>query len=983
MATSVIKTSFASGEIAPGLFGHTDMAKVAGGMSVARNCFVNYRQGVSSRAGLAFVGQCKADGDGLPPRNIKFQYNVGVAYCLEFGDFYMRVIFRGGYVTEDAIAILNITQANPALVQTAVAHGLSIGDWVFFADINGMIELNGRTCIVATVPTPTTLTLHDTFDDPVNSFAFNPYTSGGTIARIFTKVTPWAIADVKWLKVTQSADVMTLDCVNQDTGTEYPAYDLARLAADDWSLTATSFASSIGPPSGTPSVAPSNTPTAPFNPTEYKYQVTAVDASTGDESIASSTGTGTNSANIALEAGSITVTWNPVAGAAYYNIYKAPAAYNASVPIGSTFGFAGFAFGTQWIDQNVVQYFTRTPPQHRNPFARGRLIDARASATGAGYAQATTSVTITTSTGSGGRITPVVVGGGVVAYIVEGEGQNYAPGDTLNVVGAGAGATGTLTIGAQSGTYPSVPAYFQQARMYANTLNAPDTYFKSQAGAYQNFDVSNPPIDTDAVTGTPWAQQVNGVQWMVPMPGGIIALTGNGAWQVSGSGGGALTPSDQQAESQAFNGISPTVQPIRVDYSILYVQQKGSIVRTMQFDFYNRIYKGGDLTLLSNHLFLNEQIIQWDWAQEPWRLMWGVRDDGRMLSLTYLPEQEVNGWTRHDTNGIFTSIAVVSEPPVDAPYLIVRRFIRGKGQWAYYNERMNNRKWQNAEEVFAVDSGLALPLTTPAAMLSATAPTGSNVLFRATAAVFDGVDVGAVGDVIRMGGGKATITAFVSPTQVRGNITMPITDVVPNDPLFTPMPAAAGAWSVATPVTEIAGLDHLEGMLVTGLADANVIPLQIVAQGRITLAEPASAVVVGLPFQAQGQTMYLDFPGGETVQGKRKDIDSISIRQVDSRGVKFGTDQPIASMQPNQAEIPWGQGTQFIGKMIEAKIPPTQLGTPFDPGPQSYLPLYSGDLNELIDGDWTNYGMVAFQQDYPLPMNIIALIPEATVGDSG
>ncbi len=978
MSTSVIKTSFASGEIAPGLWGHVDLAKVAAGLSTCRNGFVNYRQGYSSRAGLKFVGQCKASGDGLPPRIIKFTFNVLTAYALELGDRTMRVIFHGGYVTEAAKTIIGISQANPGVVQTSAAHGFSIGDWVFLDGIAGPDELNGRTVIVGAVPDATHFTIDDTFSDPINTFAFPPYASGGTASRIFTLVTPWAIEDLPWLKFTQSADVMTLDCVNQDTGTEYPSYDIARVAADNWTVTATNFGSSIAAPAGI-SVTASNAPPAGQQATQYQFVATAVDATTGDESVASPVGTVDNSANIALTAGSLTVTVTPVPNAAYYNFYAAPAAYNSVVPIGSSFGFVGFAFGAQFLDQNVVQDFTRTPPRHTNPFARGAIEGARATATGGGYVQATTSVTINTSTGSGAVVRPVVVGGAVVAYIVESGGEHYANTDTMTVNGAGAGAAGALLIGPQSGTYPSVPAYFQQSRMYAGTLNQPDTYFKSQPGGYQNFDVSNPPIDSDAVTGTPWAQQVNGIQWMVPMPGGLIVLTGNGAWQVSGTGGGALTPADQAAESQAFNGISPTVPPVRIDFSILYVQQKGAIIRDMQFNFYTRIYTGADVTILSSHLFAGREIVQWDWAQEPWRVAWIVRDDGRVVSLTYVKDQEIYGFGRHDTNGQFVSVAVVSEPPVDAPYFIVRRFIPGKGQWAYYTERMDNRQWPNAETVWAVDCGLALDMPTPVATLSATAATGANVLFRATANVFA---AGNVGDVIRMGGGKATVTSYISPTQVRGNITMPITDVIPNDPLRLPMPAAAGDWSISTPVTTVSGLDHLEGMTVYGLADGNLIPPTVVVAGTIALAQPASAVVVGLPFQAQGQTMILNTEGGETTQGKRKHAEATTVRLVDSRGVKLGTNQPNASMQENQAEIPWGQGTQFIGKMIEAKFPQSVLGPPWDPGPGSYSPLFSGDLNELVDGDWDLTGMIAFQQDYPLPMNVIALIPEVTVGDS-
>jgi hypothetical protein len=245
-------------------------------------------------------------------------------------------------------------------------------------------------------------------------------------------------------------------------------------------------------------------------------------------------------------------------------------------------------------------------------------------------------------------------------------------------------ASATASIGPTTGTYPSVVAYWQQRRFYANTDNNPDTYYASQPGAFTNFDSSVPTNAADAVTGTPWGQQVNGITWMVPMPGGLVILTGLGAWQLSGGTQNApFGPDTQVATAQAYNGVNPIVKPITINYDILYVQQKGSIVRNFAYDFFTNIYTGADLTVLSNHLFTGYDINRWDWAEEPNKLIWAVRSDGKLLSMTYMrgpyafqaQEGDVFSWARHDTSGLFQSVAVVTEPPVDAPYFIVKRSI--------------------------------------------------------------------------------------------------------------------------------------------------------------------------------------------------------------------------------------------------------------------------------------------------------------------
>jgi hypothetical protein len=66
---------------------------------------------------------------------------------LEFGDYYIRFINRGAFVTEDPIAITGATQANPC--QITAANTYTNGDWVAISGVGGMTRLNGNTYVVA------------------------------------------------------------------------------------------------------------------------------------------------------------------------------------------------------------------------------------------------------------------------------------------------------------------------------------------------------------------------------------------------------------------------------------------------------------------------------------------------------------------------------------------------------------------------------------------------------------------------------------------------------------------------------------------------------------------------------------------------------------------------------------------------------------------------------------------------------------------
>lgn len=1062
MGFSSIQTGFAAGEMSPRLFGRTDLQKYHIGCSTLRNFYVDYRGGASSRAGLAYIGMCKQGAPNSggtstnnPPRDIPFQFSISQGYVLEFGDQYMRIKSDGAYVTETGKNITAATKANP-LVITSAAHGFVNGDWIYISGMGGMTELNGLTWVVTGAAT-NTVQVTNLFNVNVNSTNFSTYTSGGTAARIYTIVSPYNAVDLPFLKYTQSADTMTLGCVNQETLTEYPSYELVRNAATNWVFTADSFASSISAPTGITVVATSSAALDTY----YSYVVTAIDDSTGEESIASLVGTVQNN-DIAIAAGSNTITWNPVSGANNYNIYASTPSYGVAVPVGSAFGFVGSAFGTQFTDTNIIADFTITPPLHRDPFSRGEIISVTPVSSGISYSQNTVSYNIITSTGTGAVIVPVVVNRRVVAYIVQNGGKNYQNADTIAILGAGTSnvASASLNIGPQSGTYPAVPAYFQQRRVYGYTLNQPDTYFMSQPGAFNNMDSSTPTVDSDAITGSPWAQQINGIQFLVPMPGGLIILTGRGAWQLNGSNSTPLTPSDQTATPQAYNGCHFNIPPIVVNYDILYVQSKGSIVRDLAYNFFTNIYTGTDMTVLSEHLFNFHQIQEWAYAEEPFKIVWAVRDDGICLSFTYLKEQDVYAWARHDTNGIFIGSCSITEPPVDAVYFITRRYIQGPEEWVYYSERMDNRNWQTVENCFCVDAGLSLSMTFPNAELTPaasdgtknisalniisggsgyTAPTisaldltGQGTGFIATLTLTSGVITGYsisnqgddyqagtqlvitdstgsggiispiitnnitftvsssvftaanIGDVIRIGnnnanpssgfaiapngGGKAVIVSQTGTACV-ANVIEAITNIVPNDPNNTPVPVSSGYWSVSTPITSVSGLNHLEGMEVAILADGSVVANQTVEDGMITLPASYSAITVGLPFTAQLQTLYLDPPSPSTVQGKRKNIQAVTVRVENTRGISVGTNQKDASTQPNGQAPPWVN-------MYEMK----QRNATQTPG--TAIPLYTGDLRELVSGDWQKPGQVAIQQTYPLGASILAVVPEWQIGDT-
>ena len=254
-----------------------------------------------------------------------------------------------------------------------------------------------------------------------------------------------------------------------------------------------------------------------------------------------------------------------------------------------------------------------------------------------------------------------------------------------------------------AGNKPSAVNYYQQRQVFANTTNEPQAVYTTQTGNFNSLRTSDPARADDAVTFTIAAQQVNEIRHIISLDA-LILLTSGGEWKTTEGQDQVLTPSTIGVRIQSYNGSS-WVKPVIINSTALYLQEKGSRVRDLGYEFSSDKYTGNDLSIMSDHLFNGYQITEMAYAAEPYGILWCVRDDGTLLGLTYQREHQVVGWHRHITDGEFESVGVISEDGRDALYAIVKRTINQ--QTVRYVERLEPREETLAEDCFYVDSGLS------------------------------------------------------------------------------------------------------------------------------------------------------------------------------------------------------------------------------------------------------------------------------------
>ncbi|BAR13841.1 putative tail tubular protein B [uncultured Mediterranean phage uvMED] len=243
------------------------------------------------------------------------------------------------------------------------------------------------------------------------------------------------------------------------------------------------------------------------------------------------------------------------------------------------------------------------------------------------------------------------------------------------------------SLGAFSNTtgHASCVTFFEQRLVFAATLSQPQTIFFSKSGDYENMDENRGGTiaDDDAIIYTIASNQVNAIRFMTSTRTLIIGTAG-GEFTVSGGGTDvAVTPTNILIKKQSNNGAA-NVDALAVGNATIFLQRARRKMRELAYNFDVDGYVAPDLTILAEHIS-EGGFKQLSYQQEPNQVIWGVRNDGQLIGLTYQREQQVVAWHRHIFGGAFGSGNAVCEsiatiPTDDSEYqswVIIKRTING------------------------------------------------------------------------------------------------------------------------------------------------------------------------------------------------------------------------------------------------------------------------------------------------------------------
>jgi hypothetical protein len=894
--TRIYNRSFAGGELSPEMFGRIDDIKFQTGAAKLRN-FIPTPQGpAENRPGTFYVATVKDSTKST--RLLPFTYSTTQTMVLEFGQGYIRFHTQGS----------TLQAGSPAAYNGATAY--VVGDLVSSGGVNYY-------CIAAT-----------TGNAPPNATYWYPLPSSA-----YEIPSPYQESDLFSIHYVQSGDVLTLVHPN------HAPRELRRLGATTWTLTAITFVAPVAVP-GTPTVTASRGDA--LNITGITQANPGVVTTVGNHGFAIGDSVYINGGTMTQLSGFYLVNNPPTT-----NTFSVKA-YDTGIPVNTTsytaWSSGGFVqFGDKSLDFDnyyVVTAIAQNGADESAASPTGNVIN-NLNAIGAKN-------TISWSAVAGAlRYNVYKRQSGLFGYI----GQTAATSFDDDNIAPDMGITPPIveTPFSSANNYPRSVSYYEQRRVFAGTNNAPQTIWMTRSGTESDLSYSLPVKDSDRISIRVSARELNTINHIVPLTQ-LLLMTSSAEWRVSPINSDALTPTTISVRPQSYIGAND-VQPEIVNNTVVYCAARGGHVRELGYSWQSSGFVTGDLSIRAAHLFDDLTLVDMCYSKSPQPILWFVSSNGNLLSLTYMPEQQIGAWAQHDTLGLYESCTAVAEGNEDRLYVIVKRTINGNS--VRYIERMASRQITTLEACFFVDAGLTYDGTnTTATTVTVSGGTTwgpSDVLtITASSAIFAYPATTDVNDAIVLtdtAGNKYRLriigTSSTTVATARVDVTLPV--ALRN--------TATTVWAFARDT--VSGLAHLEGATVSILADGAVQPQETVSSGTVTLDRAAVLIHVGLPYESDLQTLPAVMSIDGYGQGRYKNVNKAYLRVFKSSGIFVG---PTAD------------------RLVEAKQRTTEpYGTPPS--------LKSDEIDVDLKPAWRAGGQVYIRQADPLPLTVVGLTLEVALGD--
>lgn len=750
MAIRTVVRSFTGGEITSEFFGRLDDVKNQNGLAVCRN-FLIYPHGVAAnRGGTEFVREVKYSDKGTRILRFNYGYVAGVpqSFVIELGHQYMRFHTRGATLLTGTVPAWDsgTTYIKSDLVEHSGVKYYAVDESTNQSPPNATYWYP-LTDDVYEIPTPY---------DEEDLFDVHYVQSADVVTLVHPKYAPkelrrygatnWQLTDINFESTLSAPTGVSAVTAGNSTVKYTYSYVVTAVESDNVTESEKSSAASVGSNLFETGATVTISWTAVAGAARYRvyklsggiygYIGSTEDTSLVDDNITADTSVTPPiyDTDIFTASGSITAVAVTSGGSGYQDVSTSGGGIT-SVVLNQDWGNFGIRNNPELLVSDAsgsgatFDIPTPYPPLYVTVTNAGSgytspkfSLVADPSAT---YVSAFDSskvrytlspvvahgpsIVISDATGSGAELKAIVSGGVITGVEVVKGGLGYTN-PTFSVVSSdgGSGAVlGAATI-SDTGDNPAATTYFEQRRVFCGTPVKPQNIWMTKSGTETNMSYSYPIKDDDRILFRVAAREASSILHAVPL-GSLLLLTSSAEWAVTSLNTDALTPSSISVRPQSYVG-SNNVQPIIVNNNLIFAAARGGHLRELAYDNNVNSYVTGDLSLRAPHLFDGLEILDLAYQKAPCPTVWAVSSNGDLIGLTYVPEQQVGAFHRHDTyttqgKSFFESVIVVEEDEDDMVYTVVNRAING--QQVRFIERLSARRISSQEDGFFVDSGLS------------------------------------------------------------------------------------------------------------------------------------------------------------------------------------------------------------------------------------------------------------------------------------
>lgn len=252
--------------------------------------------------------------------------------------------------------------------------------------------------------------------------------------------------------------------------------------------------------------------------------------------------------------------------------------------------------------------------------------------------------------------------------------------------------------------YPKRVAFFDGRMFLGCTSALPNGFWLSKSdGDLEDFDAWDAELDTSGMFMRLESEMLEEIQWVRPKKD-LWLGTDQGVWKVTSSESDApIAPSTIKASPEATFG-GEDVMSIAVENVVMYIARAGEKVREIAYNLEEDSWKSIETSLFAEHLFKESRVKDWAWQQQPYGVLWVIREDGLLCGMTYMREQDVISWWRCPRGVEVESIAAITEyNGYDQIWMTVKREVNGVTR--RYVEYMD-REYPDQVDWHYVDSGL-------------------------------------------------------------------------------------------------------------------------------------------------------------------------------------------------------------------------------------------------------------------------------------